>query len=128
PLVEVAGRGCSYTAGRAGWFGSFCGTSAAAPAVAGIAGLARSYAPTATNTAVEAALEATAAKISASVAYGRVDAYAALLALGGSSSPAPPPPPTVAPAPTPTPSATPAPAVTTLATTLRGPSANEAAF
>jgi len=125
PWVKVAAPGCSYTTGRAGWFGSFCGTSAAAPAVAGIAGLARSYAPTATNTAVEAALEATAAKISASVAYGRVDAYAALLALGGSSSPAPTPTPTVAPTPTPTPSATPAPAVTTLSTTLSGAITNK---
>ena len=30
PWVKVAAPGCSYTTGRAGWFGSFCGTSAAA--------------------------------------------------------------------------------------------------
>src|SRR5438093_832665 len=51
--VKLAAPGCNYTTGRSGWFGSFCGTSAAAPAVAGIAGLALSYVGTATNTALE---------------------------------------------------------------------------
>src|SRR5207247_9986405 len=130
--VKLAAPGCNYTTGRSGWFGSFCGTSAAAPAVAGIAGLALSYAGAATNTAVEAALESTAVKISAPVAYGRVDAYAALLALGGSSAasptptpaptvnPTPAPTPTVAPSPTPAPTPTPAPAATEVSTTLSG--------
>ena len=133
--VKVAAPGCSYTTGRSGWFGSFCGTSAAAPAIAGIAGLALSYAGAATNTAVEAALESTAVKISAPVAYGRVDAYAALLALGGSSAASPTPTPaptlsptpapTVAPTPTPASTATPAPAVPTLSTTLTGAITNK---
>ena len=134
--VKVAAPGCSYTTGRSGWFGSFCGTSAAAPAVAGIAGLALSYVGTATNTAVEAALETTALKIGAPVAYGRVDAYAALLALGASApaptatpaptvSPTPAPTPTVAPSPTPAPTPTPAPATTEVSTTLSGAVTNK---
>ncbi|TME32397.1 MAG: hypothetical protein E6I66_05535 [Chloroflexi bacterium] len=135
--VKLAAPGCNYTTGRSGWFGSFCGTSAAAPAVAGIAGLALSYVGTATNTAVEAALESTAVKISAPVAYGRIDAYAALLALGGSSAasptptpaatvnPTPAPTPTVAPSPTPAPTPTPAPAATEVSTTLSGAVTNK---
>src|SRR5439155_15985368 len=135
--VKLAAPGCNYTTGRSGWFGSFCGTSAAAPAVAGIAGLALSYVGTATNTAVEAALESTAVKISAPVGYGRVDAYAALLALGGSSAasptptpaatvnPTPAPTPTVAPSPTPAPTPTPAPAATEVSTTLSGAVTNK---
>ncbi len=133
--VKLAAPGCNYTTGRSGWFGSFCGTSAAAPAIAGIAGLALSHAGAATNTAVEAALESTAVKISAPVAYGRVDAYAALLALGGTSAASPTPTPaptlsptpapTVAPTPTPASTATPAPAVPTLSTTLSGAITNK---
>ena len=130
--VKLAAPGCSYTTGRAGWYGSFCGTSAATPVVAGIAGLALSYASTATNTTVEAALEASAVKIGAPVAYGRVDAYATLLALGASAptptpaptaSPTPPPAPTVG--PTPTPTATPAPGGTVLSTTFSGAVTNK---
>ena len=51
--VKLAAPGCNYTTGRAGWFGSFCGTSSATPAVAGIAALAFSYAASATNLTVE---------------------------------------------------------------------------
>jgi thermitase len=58
------------------------GTSLAAPVVAGIAGLLLSYNPALTNTQVEQALEATAAPVSFSVQYGRVDALAALRYLG----------------------------------------------
>jgi len=129
--VKLAAPGCSYTTGRAGWYGSFCGTSAATPVVAGIAGLALSYSPNASNTAVEAALEASALKISAAVAYGRVDAYATLLALGASATPAPAPTPTPTanpaptPAPTAAPTATPAPGPTTLSTTFSGAVTNK---
>src|SRR5205814_6071605 len=87
--VKVAAPGCNYTTGRSEWFGSFCGTSSAAPAVAGVAGLAFSYAPSATNTAVEAASEATAVKLATSATYGRVDAYAALVSLNGAPAPTP---------------------------------------
>ena len=58
------------------------GTSVAAPAVAGIAGLVFSYNPSLTNTQVEQALEASSAPVKFQIAYGRVDALAALQALG----------------------------------------------
>lgn len=58
------------------------GTSSAAPAVAGIAGLLFSADPTATATALEQALETSAAPVGFSIGYGRVDALAALQFLG----------------------------------------------
>jgi subtilisin family serine protease len=58
------------------------GTSLAAPVVAGIAGLLFSADPAATGAQVEQALESTAAPVGFSVKYGRVDALAALGALG----------------------------------------------
>jgi hypothetical protein len=58
------------------------GTSSAAPVVAGIAGLLFSANPALTNTQVEQALETSAAPVSFSVSYGRVDALAALQSLG----------------------------------------------
>jgi thermitase len=121
--VKLAAPGCDYTTGRSGWYGSFCGTSAATPVVAGIAGLALSYASAATNSAVESALESSSAKLSA-VVYGRVDAYGTLLALGapgsGSPTPAPTVAPTSSPSPTPlaSPSATPAPSPTPAPTSV----------
>ena len=60
------------------------GTSSAAPVVAGIAGLLFSYNPSLTNAQVEQALEASAAPVSFTVQYGRVDALAALQYLGAS--------------------------------------------
>lgn len=58
------------------------GTSSAAPAVAGIAGLLFSANPALTNTQVEQALETTAVPVGFSLAYGRVDTLAALRSLG----------------------------------------------
>ena len=58
------------------------GTSLAAPVVAGIAGLLFSADPAATGAQVEQALESSAAPVGFSVAHGRVDALAALNALG----------------------------------------------
>ncbi|TMK33918.1 MAG: hypothetical protein E6G64_03065 [Actinobacteria bacterium] len=69
--------------GAAGYAG-IGGTSMAAPAAAGIAGLLFSYNPALTNTQVEQALEASAAPVNFSLAYGRVDALAALQYLGAS--------------------------------------------
>jgi thermitase len=60
------------------------GTSMAAPAVAGIAGLLFSYNPALTNTQVEQALELSAAPVKFTVGYGRADALAALQYLGAS--------------------------------------------
>ena len=115
--VKLAAPGCNYTTGRSGWYGSFCGTSAATPAVAGIAGLAFSYAPTTSNTMVESAIESSSVKLGSAVTYGRVDAYGTLLALGappasGSPTPTMTPAPTVAPSPTATPTPSPSPSPT----------------
>ncbi|TMK74145.1 MAG: hypothetical protein E6G50_00255, partial [Actinobacteria bacterium] len=60
------------------------GTSMAAPAAAGIAGLLFSSNPALTNTQVEQALELSAAPVNFSLAYGRVDALAALQYVGAS--------------------------------------------
>jgi subtilisin family serine protease len=84
--VKLAAPGCNFTTGTSAWYGTFCGTSSAAPALAGIAGLAVSSAPLASNTQIEQALESSAVKVGSTVQYGRVDAYGALLALGGSGA------------------------------------------
>jgi thermitase len=60
------------------------GTSVAAPAAAGIAGLLFSFNPALTNAQVEQALTSSAAPVKFSVQYGRVDALAALQHLGAS--------------------------------------------
>lgn len=100
--VDVAAPGCNFTTGLSSWYGTFCGTSSAAPAVAGIAGLALSLAPGASNRQVEEALESTAVSQSY-VRYGRIDAAATLRALGGSVSEPPPPAETAPPPSEPTP-------------------------
>jgi thermitase len=84
--VKLAAPGCNFTTGTSGWYGTFCGTSSAAPALAGMAALAASYAPLASNTQIEQALESSASKIGSAVQYGRASAYGALLALGGGTS------------------------------------------
>jgi thermitase len=84
--VKLAAPGCNFATGTNGWYGTFCGTSSAAPALAGVAGLAASYAPLASNTQIEKALESAAAPIGSAVQYGRINAYQTLLALGASST------------------------------------------
>jgi thermitase len=74
------------------------GTSVAAPAAAGIAALLFSYDASLTNTQVEQALELSAAPVKFTVAFGRVDALAALQYLGAADpQPASPPVQTAAP-------------------------------
>jgi thermitase len=82
--VKLAAPGCNFAAGMNSWYGTFCGTSSAAPALAGIAGLLASYAPESSNAQIEQALESSAASLGGVVQYGRVDAYKAMVALGGS--------------------------------------------
>jgi thermitase len=84
--VKIAAPGCNFTTGTSAWYGTFCGTSSASPAAAGIAGLVRSYAAAASNTQIEQALESSAVKVS-NVQYGRLDAYAAIQALGATTTP-----------------------------------------
>lgn len=90
--VEMAAPGCNMTTGTFAWYGSFCGTSSAAPVVSGVAGLLRSAAPTATRADIRAALTSTAVPVGPDVAHGRVNAAAAMSAVagGGRTSPSPP--------------------------------------
>lgn len=79
--VKVAAPACTPTTQLGGGFGAGCGTSGSTPIVAGIVALLRAHAPFASAGQVEAALERTARPI-AGVRHGRVDAFAALGALG----------------------------------------------
>ena len=108
--VRVAAPGCDYTTNRSSGYGSFCGTSAATPVVAGLAGLARAASPTATAAEIKSAIETSAADIGSVVASGRVDAAGTLAVLGGAPAPAP----TNTPSPTPTASPSPSPTNTTM--------------
>ncbi len=75
--VDLAAPGC-FTSTRTGKsYGSFCGTSASTPLVAGIVGLMRSANPNATRNQVEYALLSTATRI-ANVKNGRANAPAAI--------------------------------------------------
>lgn len=79
--VDVAAPGCDTTTFRSGAFGQFCGTSASAPVVAGLAGLALSYAPHSSAATIEHAILSSAHHVTG-VADGRVDAVGTLTALG----------------------------------------------
>lgn len=79
--VKVAAPACTPTTLLGGGFGAGCGTSGSTPIVAGIVALLRAHAPFASAAQLEAALERTARPI-AGVRHGRVDAVAALEALG----------------------------------------------
>ncbi|MGD0166177.1 MAG: S8 family serine peptidase [Gaiellaceae bacterium] len=87
--VKVDAPGCVNTTWPAnpvqpnGGYTYFCGTSAAAPFVAGLAGLARSYAPLASAGQVAGAIESTAHQTAdRNSAHGLIDAKATLDALG----------------------------------------------
>jgi subtilisin family serine protease len=89
--VDVAAPGCGPAPDQYNLFDTFCGTSGAAPLVAGIAGLALAADPAATAGDVTAAITATAdPAASAWTAYGRVDALAAVQALTPASYASPP--------------------------------------
>jgi subtilisin family serine protease len=79
--VKVAAPACAATTQLGGGFGAGCGTSGATPLVAGIAALLRSNAPFASVDEIEQALERTAKPVMG-IRFGRVDAFAALQALG----------------------------------------------
>ena len=79
--VKLAAPACAPTTQLGGGFGAGCGTSGAAPVVAGIAALLRARAPFATAGAVESALARTARPV-AGVRFGRIDAFEALKRLG----------------------------------------------
>jgi hypothetical protein len=79
--VKLAAPGCTPTTQLGGGFGAGCGTSGAAPVVAGIAALLRTQSPVATVAQLEAAL-AQSARSLPGTRFGRVDAFAALQRLG----------------------------------------------
>jgi subtilisin family serine protease len=79
--VQVAAPGCNVAPLTHGGYGMFCGTSSATPLVAGLAGLAVSLKPHATNLQVVKAIEATAHRIGADAGHGRIDAGRTLAAL-----------------------------------------------
>jgi subtilisin family serine protease len=90
PWVMVAAPGCANSTWPAnaahprGRYIYFCGTSVAAPFVSGLAGLARSYAPSASATDVVDAIESTARQTSDhNSAHGIINAAATLQALAG---------------------------------------------
>jgi len=81
--VDVAAPGGQATTLNSGSYLSVGGTSIAAPAVAGIVGLMLSVDPSATTSQVDNALFTTTQPLAGTrqVAYGRVNAYQALLAI-----------------------------------------------
>jgi subtilisin family serine protease len=90
--VPLAAPGCQWGVwARQGVFNG-CGSSASAPAVAGIAGLLLSVDLSLTPAQVVSAFTRTAVPV-AGIGGGRIDAYRALLAVGGRPAPPPPPPP-----------------------------------
>jgi subtilisin family serine protease len=78
PWVEVAAPGCSAAPWPKNGYVGFCGTSAAAPLVAGLAGLIRSAWPQATAIQVAAAVADSVEGVPADVKRGRINAALAL--------------------------------------------------
>ncbi|MGH9157481.1 MAG: S8 family serine peptidase [Acidimicrobiales bacterium] len=81
PWAKLAAPGCHTSTRPGGTYGLFCGTSSAAPAVSGIAGLLLSARASATVAEIERALELTTAGTADSAAYGRIDAAGAMAAI-----------------------------------------------
>lgn len=99
PWVSVAAPGCDLTTIRGGQYGEFCGTSASAPVVSGLAGLAMSYSPSSSAQAIKLAITSSARTVSG-VTNGRVNVANTLAALGATFLPAPPAPASLPAAPT----------------------------
>lgn len=79
--VRLAAPGCNLTTAAGGSYGDFCGTSSATAFVSGLAGLARSLAPSVSADVIGDALAAHAVPVGDFVSVGRVDVKAALGAL-----------------------------------------------
>jgi subtilisin family serine protease len=90
--VSVAAPGCDLTTIRGGQYGEFCGTSASAPVVSGLAALAMSYSPSSSAEAIKLAITSGGRTVGG-VTNGRVDFANTLAALGATFLPAPPAPP-----------------------------------
>jgi subtilisin family serine protease len=83
--VRLAAPGCNLAPILGGGYGNFCGTSSAAPVVAGLVALELSAQPAATAQEAEDALARAAFPLPAFVQYGRIDAGKTLALLGSSS-------------------------------------------
>lgn len=94
--VDLAAPGVNASTYPGGGYGWYSGTSSATPVVSGVAALALSYVPAATNRDVAAALRSTAVDVGG-IGGGRVDAVAALAALDAMEPSRPPDPPPAAP-------------------------------
>ncbi len=92
PWVELTAPGCHMVIDPTIAPGTICGTSFTPGAVAGVAGLILSRNPSLTSHQVIAALRATAKPVTG-IAYGRIDAAAALAWLGLAAAPSAPPAP-----------------------------------
>ena len=93
--VGLAAPGCQWGYWSGKGYMNACGSSTAAPAMAGIAGLMLSVNPSLTPARIVAAIRQTAVRVTG-INYGRVNAYQALIAVGGKPPPPPPPPPPAA--------------------------------
>lgn len=77
--VKLAAPGCTWATHLASGYGGFCGTSAAAPVVSGIAGLVESARPGLSGAQIESILTASTVRMPfAFTRHGRVDAYRAV--------------------------------------------------
>ncbi|MDX6396998.1 MAG: serine protease, partial [Gaiellaceae bacterium] len=88
--VRLAAPGCNTAPGLGGGFVEFCGTSSAAPVVAGLAAVALAQEPQAARVRIEEALGAGAIPVP-DIARGRINAREALAMLGARLQPEPVP-------------------------------------
>jgi subtilisin family serine protease len=88
--VQVAAPGCNPAPSTGGGYVDFCGTSSAAPVVAGLIALQLSVQPGASRDTILDTLERTAVPLGGAVRFGRIDAAAALGALSTPSTQAEP--------------------------------------
>ena len=71
--VKLAAPGCTWTSQRGSKWGSFCGTSAAAPIVAGTAGLVFASFPGASRSQVENKILNSAVHVTSAIGGGRIE-------------------------------------------------------
>ena len=118
--VRVTAPGCNAAPRLGGGYVEFCGTSSAAPIVAGIAGLAWSLNPSASKGEVEQAILRNATPVPGA-RFGRVKAPEAMSAVSPTGSLNPLPPPAPAPPPSALPPSAPAPGATAAPGNMKRP-------